>query len=148
MKYVMQFGLLCAFYYFGDLVSRLTRLPIPGSVIGLLLLLLLLRTGVVRERHIAGAADFLIHIMPILFLPITVGLLASYGLLSGHLAGFLAVTLVSTVAVFAAAGLTAQGIIRAGRKRVARSTRVAGPQQPAPDHPPRPDPADEGEGGG
>ncbi len=126
MKYVMQFGLLCAFYYVGDCVARWSQWPIPGSVIGLLLLLLLLRTGVLPERHIAGAADFLIQIMPVLFLPITVGLLASYGLLSGHLLGFLAVTLVSTVAVFAAAGRTSQSIIRVGRRRAARETRSVG----------------------
>ena len=33
MKYVMQFGFLCAFYYLGDLVSRLTRLRAAAVVI-------------------------------------------------------------------------------------------------------------------
>ncbi|NLN46443.1 MAG: CidA/LrgA family protein [Clostridiaceae bacterium] len=117
MKQVLQFGVLCALYYVGDLVSRLTRLPIPGSVIGLLLLLILLRTRVLRERHVGDAADFLVKIMPVLFLPITAGLLASYGLISSHIAGFLTVTLVSTVAVFAATGLAAQGVIRHERRR-------------------------------
>ncbi len=125
MKQVLQFGVLCALYYAGDLMSRLARVPVPGSVIGLLLLLILLRTRVLREQHVGEAADFLVKIMPVLFLPITAGLLASYGLISAHIVGFLTVTLVSTVAVFAATGLAAQGVIRHARRKA-----------PVPDAPP------------
>jgi holin-like protein len=106
-------------------MSRLARVPGPGSVIGLLLLLILLRTRVLREQHVGEAADFLVKIMPVLFLPITAGLLASYGLISAHIVGFLTVTLVSTVAVFAATGLATQGVIRHARRKA-----------PVPDAPP------------
>ena len=116
MQYIFQFGVLCAVYYAGEVIANLTGLPIPGSVIGLLLMLALLRTGVVKARHVEETADFLIRAMPVMFIPVTTGLMVSYGLLSGHEAAFLGITTVSTVAVFASAGWTAQAVIRYKRR--------------------------------
>ncbi len=116
MKHVFQFGFLCAVYYTGDLIANLARLPVPGSVIGMLLLLVLLRTGLVKSAQVEDVADFLIRVMPILFVPIIAGLMVSYRLLAGDLGSFLVVMAVSTVLVFAATGLTAQAIIRHRRR--------------------------------
>lgn len=54
--------------------------------------------------------------MPVMFIPITTGLMVSYGQLSGYVAVFLGITFVSTVAVFVSAGWTAQAIIRFKRR--------------------------------
>lgn len=119
MNYVFQFGVLCAVYYIGEVISSVSGLPVPGSVIGLLIMLLLLRTGLLKPRYVEDAADFLIRAMPVMFLPITTGLMVSYGLLAGSTAAFLAITMLSTVVAFAATGLTAQAIIRRSRRREA-----------------------------
>ena len=116
MQYIFQFGVLYAVYYAGEVIANLTGLPIPGSVFGLLLMLALLRTGAVKPRHVEETADFLIRAMPVMFIPVTTGLMVSYGLLSGYVAVFLGIILVSTVAVFASAGWTAQAIIRYKRR--------------------------------
>ncbi len=116
MNTVLQFGILCALYWAGGLAARLTGLPVPGSVLGLVALLVLLRTRVLLPRHVEGAADFLVRIMPVLFLPITSGIVANAGPVADHLAGFLAITTVSTVIVFAATGRTAQAVIRRQRR--------------------------------
>ena len=52
MRYVFQFGILCVIYYIGEWIVRFANLPVPGSVVGLILLFLLLRTGVVRREHV------------------------------------------------------------------------------------------------
>ena len=40
MKYVVQFGIIAAVSFAGELLSLLVPLPVPGSVYGLVLMLL------------------------------------------------------------------------------------------------------------
>ena len=86
-------------------------------MVGLILLFLLLRTGVVRREYVEDTALYLIQIFPVMFLPITTALMVSYRLLEGHTVAFLAITLVSTVLIFLATGTVTQGIIHLRRKK-------------------------------
>lgn len=57
----------------GEGLARLLRLPLPGSVLGLGLLWLSLGLGVVRLGWLEGAADHLLGVLGLLFVPATVG---------------------------------------------------------------------------
>ncbi|MCE2603849.1 CidA/LrgA family protein, partial [Pseudomonas aeruginosa] len=59
--------------------------PIPASIYGLVILLVLLLTGIVKVGHIKETSDFLIAVMPLMFVPPAVGLMESWGVLSGEL---------------------------------------------------------------
>lgn len=54
-------------------VEKLLRLPVPGSVLGLVLLWLALSARVVRLSWLEAAADDLLGILGLLFVPATVG---------------------------------------------------------------------------
>ena len=65
MKYYVQFMLICLFAVIGEAISTFFKLPIPGSIIGLFLLLIALQLKWIRLRHIHAVAEFLIANMTI-----------------------------------------------------------------------------------
>lgn len=77
-KYAVLLGqllMLCGISWTGTQLALLTGLPVPGNVLGLLLLLGLLVGGVIKLRHVQEAADLLIKHMLLLFIPVVVGLM-------------------------------------------------------------------------
>ena len=69
------FAWLLALQTAGELLSRGLRLPVPGPVVGMVLLLLALRRPAVREP-VAAAADALLAHLSLLFVPVAVGVMA------------------------------------------------------------------------
>lgn len=76
----------------GELLGRALALPVPGPVIGLLLLLALLRLPALRAPVAAAAQALLAH-LSLLFVPVGVGVVAHLGLV-GELGLRLAVVIV------------------------------------------------------
>lgn len=82
MKYVFQLCIILLVSLTGELLHALLPLPVPASIYGLLLMLLCLVTKVIKLKHVEGAGNFLLQIMPLLFVPAAVGLLGIWG---GHI---------------------------------------------------------------
>ena len=62
---ILQCGVLFAFLSLGELVVMLTGVPVPSSIIGMLLLTLGLKLGIVRLSQVEKMADFLVQWLPI-----------------------------------------------------------------------------------
>lgn len=77
------FAILLVLQCIGEMLSRLLRLPLPGPVVGMLLLLPALGWNFVREP-VAQCADFLLSHLSLLFVPVGVGIVANLGLLSDY----------------------------------------------------------------
>ena len=85
MKYMRQFGIILGVTCAGELMKYFIPLPIPGSIYGLLLMFVLLLTKVIKVENVKDVGEFLIEIMPLMFIPAGVGLMASWGELQGFL---------------------------------------------------------------
>ena len=57
-KLLWQTAVLTAIFLGCDQLTRLTGIPIPGNVLGIIVLFFLLLTGIVKESHISLAAEF------------------------------------------------------------------------------------------
>ena len=79
MKLLYQFGVILAVTFVGELLYALLPLPIPASIYGLIVMLICLGTKVVKLSQVKIAADFLIDIMPPMFIPAAVGLIVVWG---------------------------------------------------------------------
>lgn len=112
MKYIKQMGIILAISLIGELLEKYLPLPVPASIYGLLLLLFLLVSGILKVEKIKETADFLIEIMPLMFIPAAAGLIDSYHELDGILLPLLVVVIVTTVVVMAVTGRCAQWMIR------------------------------------
>lgn len=117
MKYVVQSGIIAGISFVSEVLHELLPLPVPASVYGLVLLLVLLLTGLVKEEQIRESADFLISIMPLFFVPASVALLNSVGLMQGSIVKLFVMCLLSTVTVIAVTGCVTQLLLRVGKKK-------------------------------
>ena len=88
---------LLVFQSAGELLGRGLGLPLPGPVIGMVLLLLALRWLSVREP-VAVCAEFLLSHLSLLFVPVGVGVMTHLSLVSQYGMRMLAVVVLSTLA--------------------------------------------------
>lgn len=79
---VRAFGILFGFQAIGALVAGLTGLPVPGNVLGMVLLVAALLAGAVRVEWIESAADVLVDNLAFLFVPAGVGIMSYFDLIA------------------------------------------------------------------
>lgn len=103
-KMIFQCGILFAFLALGEITVALTAIPVPSSIIGMLMLTAALKAGVVRESWVARIADLLIRNLGFFFVPAGVGLMQCLGLIRGELLPILIATVASTFAIIAVTG--------------------------------------------
>ena len=106
--------ILLAFLYAGNAVSALLRLPVPGSVLGMVMLAAALRFGVIRPAWVRPAAELLIRHMSLLFIPAGVGVMVYFGLIRREWLPLVAGSAVGLVAVMLVVGLVQQRMERRG----------------------------------
>ena len=116
MKLLYQFGVILAVTFVGELLYALLPLPIPASIYGLIVMLICLGTKVVKLSQVKIAADFLIDIMPPMFIPAAVGLIVVWGDLKEILIPVVVITCLSTVIVMLCTGKVTQTLIRRKQK--------------------------------
>ena len=112
LRYLRQFLVILAFSFAGEALRALLPLPIPASVYGLALLLVCLCLGLVKVEQVKSAADFLLEIMPVLFIPSVVGLMDLWDVLRSVLLPAVVIAVASTFVVLAVTGYTAQWMLR------------------------------------
>ena len=116
MKYVKQFGIILLVSLVGELLNYALPLPVPASIYGLVLMFVCLITGLIKLSDVHDTACFLIEIMPIMFIPPAVGLMASWDVIRANLLAYVVIALVTTVIVMGVSGLVTQGVLRKGKK--------------------------------
>ena len=95
MPALQGFSLLLVLQSIGELLSRGVSLPVPGPVVGMLLLLIALRWRIVREP-VAACAPFLLSHLSLLFIPVAVGITSYLPLLGTYWLRLMGVIVVST----------------------------------------------------
>lgn len=119
MKYINQLGIILGITFLGELIHSIVPLPVPASIYGLIIMLLCLYTGAVKLDKVREAGNFLLEIMPLMFIPAAVSLLTSWKELKDIWFPVLMITVITTIIVMAVTGKTAQAIIKKdkGEKR-------------------------------
>ena len=95
MKPLQGLALLLLMQSAGEALSHFLQLPVPGPVVGMVLLLLALRWAPVQQA-IAPAAGFLLTHLSLLFVPVGVGVMTHLALLGTHGLGLVVVIVLST----------------------------------------------------
>ncbi len=111
MKYIKQFLIIISISCIGELLNYIIPLPIPASIYGLVIMLGLLTSKKLKLEAVKETADFLINIMPIMFIPASVGLIAYWEQLQPFLIPVIVITLISTIFVMIATGKTTDFIL-------------------------------------
>ena len=104
MKYLRQFGIILAVSSIGELLNNFIPLPIPGSIYGIIIMLVLLITKVIKVSQVKEVSGFLIEIMPVMFIPAAAGLITSWGQFEPILIPVVVVIIVTTILVMGITG--------------------------------------------
>ncbi len=110
---VIQCSVIFAFLAIGELLVYLTGVPIPSSIIGMILLTCALQTGIVKERWVDRLSDFLVKNLGFFFVPAGVGLLQCLDIIKDQWLPIVSATIVSTVLIIAVTGWVHQLVRRA-----------------------------------
>ncbi len=120
MKHLGQIAIIAGVSLVGELLSYLIPLPVPGSIYGLLLMLLLLVTKIIKLRQVKTVANWLISLMPVMFVGPTVGLMTSYESYKSFLVPVIVICIVTTIITMAVTGVSAQILMFKHNKKEAR----------------------------
>ena len=110
--------LLIALQLVGEAVATAAGLPIPGAVIGLVLLYVILSLRGEAPAEMTRTTGFLLDNLGLLFVPVGVGVIAYLPLIASQWQVIVVALLVSVTATVALTALTMSWLVRraAGRK--------------------------------
>ncbi|MFD1039450.1 CidA/LrgA family protein [Virgibacillus byunsanensis] len=76
-NWFLQLFIIIGFLLLGSGIVKVFHIPVPGSIIGMLLLFVCLLTGIIKLEWIERASSFQLKHLTILFIPLITGLFLS-----------------------------------------------------------------------
>ncbi len=116
MTYIFQFCIILIVCFIGEVLNSVIPLPIPASIYGLVIMLLCLSFKIIKLEKIEKTADFLLQIMPLMFIPAAVSLITVWSEVKAILIPIVVIVIASTIIVMVATGKTAEFVIKQQRK--------------------------------
>ncbi len=108
MKILKELSIILGILFVSDLFQKFTQVPVPSTVLGMLILLLLLISGIVKIKHIENISNFFMDHLTFLFVPSCVSVMAAWGLIKDKWLAISIITIVTTFISIAAMGLSVQ----------------------------------------
>ena len=108
MNILIQFAIICAFSYVGEVINISLSLPIPGSIIGLLLLFAALKLKLIKLNQIEAIGTWLKQNLAFFFVPATVGIMAYFDLLNASKTLIFVTMFGSTIITYFVSGAVAK----------------------------------------
>lgn len=112
MKLFRESIIILGIYLIGELISGLLDLPIPGNILGMLILLVLLSTKIIKVDQIETISTFLLDHLAFFFIPAGVGLMTSVGVIKDTWLKLIIVCILTTLIVIVSTGLIVQFVSR------------------------------------
>lgn len=103
--------------YIGELLNIILPFSIPGSIYGMILMFILLSRGYIQLYQVKEVSNFLLDIMPILFIPSAVGVMTELDELSSIWWQTIVISVMTTIVVMIISGKVTQKIIELNEKQ-------------------------------
>lgn len=106
MKILNQLAIILGLWAVGEYISSFIQsvVVIPGSIIGMILLFLLLKSKIIKLENINEVSNFFLDNMAIFFIPAGVSLIKSLDLISDNVFVLVITIFVSTIVVMYTTG--------------------------------------------
>jgi putative effector of murein hydrolase LrgA (UPF0299 family) len=123
---VSSFAVLLTFQCVGELIAYVTRIPIPGPVIGMVLFLGVLSASPAFAQRVEYVSRGLLSHLSLLFVPAGVGVMALAGEMKGQLIAISLAIVISTILSIAVTAMVAGRLMA----RLERKQRRLNPSKP------------------
>lgn len=107
MKLLREVFLIFGISYLGDCLQKIFDLPLPGSLIGMMILLLCLKMRLIRLYQIEIISDFLLGHLPFFFIPAGVSLLSYLGMIQNI---WFALLMICVLTTFLTMGISGKAV--------------------------------------
>lgn len=111
MKILKELAIYFGITFISEIIAKLLPINIPPSIIGIVILFTLLELKVLKIEDVEMTGDYLIKIMPILFVPAGVGLIKYLDVLKIVAVPMVFVITLSTAIIMTAVGVVTQKLV-------------------------------------
>lgn len=112
MKYIKQFTIILLITLCAEMLRYFIPFKIPATIYGLVLLVILLKSNILKLDQIKDVSSFLLNIMPVLYIPALVGLMNAWSSLKSIWIPFVVINLLTTLIVMVVSGHATQALMR------------------------------------
>ncbi|WP_196001589.1 CidA/LrgA family protein [Clostridium sp. 1001271B_151109_B4] len=116
MKFFRESILILSIYFAGEIISGLFHIPIPGNIIGMILLFLLLTSNILKVEKVETLSNFFLDHLAFFFIPASVGLMTSFSDLKGSILKIVLLCILTTIIVLSVTALTVEFICKKKQK--------------------------------
>ena len=97
LKMLVAFAHLFLFLGLGELIVYFIEIPLPGNILGMILIFVALKLKLIKLEAVKPASDMLIQYLMLFFVPFGVGLLAYFDFIKMHWSVLMVAAGVSTL---------------------------------------------------
>lgn len=119
MKLFREALIILGIYLLGELLSSALHLPIPGNILGMIILFVLLCTKIIKVDDISHVTNFLLDHLSFFFIPAGVGLMTSMEIIKSTWWQLLIVCISTTVIIIGSTGVIVQAVSKRTKERSA-----------------------------
>ena len=112
MRIPLQLAIIFAICLAGEFLNRIVGIPLPGNIIGMVLLLILLCLKIVKLEHISTVSTVFLKYLPLFFLPPSIAIMAVGDDILSRWPLLLTMCIAFTVITMAVTGISTQFLIR------------------------------------
>lgn len=116
MKFIEKFFIIILISFIGEILNYYIPLPIPGSIYGFMILLVLLILKVIKVDYIRPVTDFLLSVMPLTFIAPGVAVITIADELKSIAIPFALTATVSTVIVMGVVAKIVDFVVKKQKK--------------------------------
>ncbi|MDC7124629.1 MAG: CidA/LrgA family protein [Spirochaetales bacterium] len=117
MSILSEFLIIIITAITGTVLANIPGFPLPGTVTGMILMLLLLLTKIISLNHVKRTADFLLALLPLFFVPLVVNIVNEKKILSEYGIKILIIVFITTIITISITGLTTKLLLFLYNKR-------------------------------
>lgn len=115
MKILKELTIYFGITFISEIIAKVLPINIPASIIGIAILFTLLETGILKMKDVEKTGNFLINVMPILFIPAGVSLIKYLDVLEVVAIPMALVVTISTVIVMVVVGRVVEKMVEKRR---------------------------------
>lgn len=108
MKNLKQLSVVLIILFLCEALQQKFNIPVPGTILGMMVLLLLLIFKVIKLKSIENITNTLLGLLSIFFVPVNVGIVVMFDQIKDTWLSILLVLIVSTIVVMTVTGVTVQ----------------------------------------
>lgn len=116
MKIFRESIIILGIYLLGEVIAKSLNLSVPGNILGMIILLILLCTKVIKLDQISTVSNFLLDHLAFFFIPAGVNLMTSFGVIKDTWFKLILVCILTTIVFMVSTGKIVQYISKFTKK--------------------------------